>query len=382
MKIEPAGLYIHIPFCIRKCPYCDFYSVTNDSLRQAFYEALLREMEMTAADISLCFDSLYIGGGTPSVFEAEEIGRIIANAHKFFHIFPDTEITLEVNPGTVTPEKLRAYRDAGVNRLNIGVQSFQDENLKFLGRIHSSQEAYHAILWAKKAGFENIGLDFIYGIPGQTRQSWISDLQQAVDLKPAHLSSYMLTYEKGTPLEKKCREGLLIPLRDAAVADMFLVTVEFAERHGYAQYEISNFARSDSQRSRHNRKYWSDAAYLGFGPSAHSFIPPLRRRNHRSVEKYIQDIRAGCLPVEEKEILSKEQSIIESLYLGLRKCEGIDIDSFNQKFSADFNEMFGKVILSLTEKELILTDKKYCRLTRRGMLFSDSIAAMFIAQEF
>jgi oxygen-independent coproporphyrinogen III oxidase len=382
MNTEPAGLYIHIPFCIRKCPYCDFYSVTNDSLKKAFYEALLREMEMTAADISLCFDSLYIGGGTPSVFEAEEIGRIIANAHKFFHISPDTEITLEANPGTVTPEKLRDYRDAGVNRLNIGVQSFQDENLKFLGRIHSSQEAYHAIRWAKKAGFENIGLDFIYGIPGQTRQSWISDLQHAVDIEPAHLSCYMLTLEKGTPLDKKRRDGLFIPLKDAAVADMFLVTVEFAERHDYAQYEISNFARSDSQMSRHNRKYWSDVAYIGFGPSAHSFIPPLRRRNYRSVEKYIRDIRAGCLPVEEKEILGREQSIIESVYLGLRKTEGIDIDLFNRKFGADFDEIFGKVILSLMEKELLRTDKKYCRLTRRGMLFSDSIAAMFIDREF
>ncbi len=381
MKTEPAGLYIHIPFCIRKCPYCDFYSVTNDSLRQAFYEALLREMEMTA-DNGLYFDSLYIGGGTPSVFEAKEISRIIGTAHQSFRILPESEITIEVNPGTVSLEKFEGYRNAGVNRLNIGVQSFQDENLKFLGRIHSSQEAYLAIQGAKEAGFENIGLDFIYGIPGQTPESWTSDLHHAIDLEPAHLSCYMLTFEEGTPLEKKRREGLFVPLSDAAVADMFQATVAFSERHGYAQYEISNFARSDTQRSRHNQKYWSHTPYLGFGPSAHSFIPPLRRRNHRSVEKYIRDIRAGCLPIEEREILSREQTIIESLYLGLRKTQGIDIELFNRNFGADFNEMFGKVIVSLTEKELIRTDKKYCRLTRRGMLFLDSIAAMFIAQEF
>lgn len=382
MKTEPAGLYIHIPFCIRKCPYCDFYSVTDDSLRQAFYEALLCEMEMTA-DSGLSFDSLYIGGGTPSLFETREIEGIIGTAHKLFRILPEAEVTIEVNPGTVSLEKFEGCRDAGVNRLNIGVQSFQDDNLKFLGRIHSGQEASLAIQWAKEAGFENIGLDFIYGIPGQTQESWTSDLQQAIELKPAHLSCYMLTYEQGTPLEKKRRKGgLFIPLSDEAVADMFLRTIEFLECQGYAQYEISNFACSDIRRSRHNRKYWNHVPYLGFGPSAHSFIPRLRRRNHRSTEHYIRDIHAGRLPIEEKEILGREESIIESLYLGLRKTEGIDIDLFDRRFDTDFNEIFGTVISALTEKEFVRIHKNRCQLTPRGMLFSDSIAAMFIAQEF
>ncbi|QTA92682.1 radical SAM family heme chaperone HemW [Desulfonema magnum] len=378
---EPAGLYVHIPFCIRKCPYCDFYSITDLSFKHAFINALMREMQMEAGFFQktrFFFDTLYIGGGTPSVFDAEDIGQIIETARNAFPILPDAEITIEVNPGTVTPEKLRGYYRAGVSRINIGVQSFQEENLRFLGRIHSAEEAHLAIQWARKAGFDNIGLDFIYGLPGQTELSWIPDLERAVESEPAHLSCYMLTYEEGTAMDKDRRKGCFVPLSEGRVADLFQTTVDFLSKQGYAQYEISNFARSGPERSRHNQKYWQDVPYLGFGPSAHSYVSPCRYWNHRSVKKYLSDIGAGRFPIAEKEILTREQQITEAIYLGLRTTDGIDIEKFDEKFGVSFHEMFGEMTDCFEENGLIKTDEKRCALTRRGMLFLDSVVSALV----
>ena len=373
-----AGIYVHIPFCIKKCPYCDFYSITDQSLKQPFSEALIQEMQMASSHPFL-FDTLYFGGGTPSVFKAKNIERIIENAYRLFNFLHDTEITIEVNPGTVTSEKLKGYRSIGINRINIGVQSFNDANLDFLGRIHSSNDAELTIRWARKAGFDNIGIDLIYGIPGQTKKAWLSDLRKAVEFEPEHLSCYMLTYEKGTPLDRERRQGKFKPVAGSLLAGLFETTMEYLTAHGYVQYEISNFAKNAYRKSRHNLKYWSFSPYLGFGPSAHSFIEHRRYWNFRSVKKYIENIKEGRLPIEEKEILSKEQRMMEMVYLGLRKTDGIDIDAIDENLGINFRQMFAEKIKQLEDDGYIfpLQPKNHCALSRKGMLFLDSIASMF-----
>jgi len=377
-----AGIYVHIPFCIKKCPYCDFYSITDQSLKQPFIEALIQEMQM-ASSPSLLFDTLYFGGGTPSVLRPENIGRIIENAYGLFNISTDTEITIEVNPGTVTSEQLPEYKNIGINRINIGVQSFNDEILDFLGRIHSSNDAVLTIRGARKAGFDNIGIDLIYGIPGQTKEMWLSDLHRAVEFKPEHLSCYMLTYEKGTPLDIERRQGKVKPVADSLSAELFETTMEYLTAHGYVQYEISNFAKNASRISRHNMKYWSFSPYLGFGPSAHSFTGHQRYWNCRSVKKYMENIKQGRLPIEEKEILSKEQRMMEMVYLGLRKTDGIDIDVIDETLGINFRQIFAEKIKQLEEDGYLLPiqPKNRCALSRKGMLFLDSIAPILMIED-
>jgi oxygen-independent coproporphyrinogen III oxidase len=382
-----AGLYIHIPFCVRKCPYCDFYSITDGSLHSAFMDALVSEMRMTR-DRNVTFDTLYMGGGTPSVLDTKTIGKIIDTARQSCEILPHAEITLEVNPGTVGLTQFEGYRCSGVNRINIGVQSFDPMNLQFLGRIHSVDDAHAAVTRARKAGFENLGLDLIYGIPNQTKTSWLRDLKFAVESEPQHLSCYMLSFEPGTPLYRDLKKNRLKPLAESQVCGLFETTLEFLDTHGYVQYEISNFARerlnssglksAGCNRSRHNLKYWNFIPYMGLGPSAHSFLEPERYWNCANVKKYIQDLDAGRLPRAGEERLSMEQLMIEAIYLGLRQTKGIFIDVFDKKFGVSFEIMFEDTIELLESKGLIEVSLNRCALTSRGMLYLDSIASMFI----
>ncbi len=381
-----AGLYIHIPFCLKKCPYCDFYSITDLSLQPPFLDALTAEMHRTRA-VDGVFDTLYIGGGTPSVLNIQTIDKVIETAHQCFDILSNAEITLEVNPGTVNLEQLTGYRRAGVKRVNIGIQSFNSANLGFLGRIHSGKDAETAVKWAQKAGYENIGLDLIYGIPEQTRASWLMDLQLAVEFLPQHLSCYMLSFEPGTPMYKDLQNRVFNPLPEHQVCEMFEATHSFLSAHDYVQYETSNFAHEvvcdsgiksfQSNRSRHNMKYWNFAPYIGLGPSAHSFIEPQRYWNHPNVKKYIQELSAGRLPRAQTETLTREQLMIEALYLGLRQTKGIVVDAFDKKFDVNFKAMYAEVITDLEEKGLMEFSQNRCALTSRGMLYLDSIAAMF-----
>ena len=345
---------------------------------------MLREMELVSHE-GLCFDTLYIGGGTPSVYEYDEIDLITTKAFQSFNILPDAEITTEVNPGTVKFEQLGGYRKAGINRLNIGVQSFQQKNLDFLGRIHTENEARRAIEDAHRAGFENTGFDLIYGLPDQSKQDWLHDLNKAIEYNPAHLSCYMLTYEKGTPLHSGLKAGRVQPLADDNIRALFETTIEFLEDHGYFQYEISNFARigkeSETHVSRHNLKYWTRAPYIGLGPSAHSFIEPQRYWNVSIVDKYIEAIESGRLPVADREVLSEEQQLIEGIYLGLRMTRGIDLVWFREKFGIDFVETFKEIIPDLERRNYIEVVKNHCALTRQGRAFLDSITSMFVTRD-
>ncbi len=382
-SIEPAGLYIHVPFCLRKCAYCDFYSVTDLSLIGDYLGALRLEMTRASAR-GLVFDSLYIGGGTPSLLSPADVAAVLAVARDGFSWRAGVEITLEANPATLTTERLAGYRQAGVSRLHIGVQSFQTPHLEWLGRLHSTASARQALQWAKSAGFDNIGLDLIYGIPGQSCESWRADLEEATALGAAHISCYMLSFEPGTPLDRRRREGKIKPASAEAVSRLYEFTVAFLAANGYAQYEISNFARSEKGndqrwRSRHNQKYWSGAPYIGLGPAAHSFVGRQRYWNHRSLRRYLGDLAAGRQPVAGRETLSRLQRQIEAIYTGLRTTAGIDVVRYNQVFAPSFEKLFDALLNRLVQAGLAAVSPQRCALTHRGMLLLDSIADQFVS---
>ncbi|MGA9479815.1 MAG: coproporphyrinogen-III oxidase family protein, partial [Desulfobacterales bacterium] len=288
------------------------------------------------------------------------------------------EVTVEVNPGTVDLDSLQRLRQAGANRLNVGVQSFRARNLAFLGRIHSAIEAERVLAWSHAAGFDNIGIDLIYGIPGQTLDSWKIDLVRALDCNLSHLSCYSLTFEPGTPLEVDLRRGKFTAADEDRVVELYLQALEVLGRGGFEQYETANFARSRGRRSRHNCKYWSFSPYLGLGPSAHSFIEPERFWNCADVDRYIRQLDNGRRPIEESETLTREELMIEAVYLGLRLSDGIDMSAFNDRFGIGFMEHFGAKSAAFELAGLLTTTDGHCRLTPRGMLLLDTIAAAFI----
>jgi oxygen-independent coproporphyrinogen-3 oxidase len=378
---KPAGIYIHLPFCLRKCPYCDFYSeIGTPDRRQSFLAALHGELVLRAHR-DLAVDSIYFGGGTPSLFAPAQIGGLIDGIRASFRLSPDSEITLEANPGTVSRDRLQGFRAAGINRLNLGIQSFNDRNLVFLGRIHDAATARRALTAARAAGFENIGLDLIYGLPGQEPANWRADLHAALETAPSHLSGYMLTYAPGTPLEADRIAGRIRPLSEAAVADLFDITVDVLTENGFVHYEIANFARAGNPPawSRHNRKYWNQAPYLGFGPGAHSYDGRVRYWNDADLDAYRQALESGHPPPGGEEILTREQRMIEALFLGLRQTAGIDIQEFETRFAVQFVELFGPALTDLAGMGLATLEKGFCRLTRSGLLVADAAAARLAA---
>lgn len=371
------GIYIHIPFCIRKCPYCDFYSVTDLSLIPRFVGAVIREIEMTCPP-PVKVDTIFFGGGTPSVLTDGRIGGILDAIRRCFCVSADAEITMEVNPGAMDARGLLLFHEAGVNRLSIGIQSFRDAALGFLGRIHSAADGLRTFAAARDAGYDNIGLDLIFGLPGQTLAQWQKDLETAVRLEPEHLSCYQLTYETGTRISVDLEAKKFRALTEAAAARMFDRTGEFLASAGYERYEVSNFAASPSRRSRHNLKYWTFAPYLGFGPSAHSFAGCRRSWNVRDIGDYLARIAAGKPPTEGEETMDRVREMTEAVYLGLRLTDGICLAEFENRFQAGFSDLFGEVSALLKSKGLIRTENGRCRLTSRGMRFADGIAGRLI----
>jgi oxygen-independent coproporphyrinogen-3 oxidase len=373
----PAGLYIHVPFCRTKCPYCDFYSLTDDQSIPDTIDALLGELNLRRQSVALV-DSIYFGGGTPSVLTPRQIGRILDRVHACFSVTPDVETTLEVNPGTADRNRLAAYRETGINRLNIGLQSLNDQTLSFLGRIHTAEKGVDTYRRAREAGFENVGLDLIYGVPGQTRERWETELSDVVALAPDHLSCYTLTLEPGTPMAAQVHSGQIQPMDEQMVGDLFSFTADYLNGNGYRRYEISNFARATTpdgcdRRSRHNRKYWTLAPYLGFGPAAHSFLDNTRWWNHRSLTAYLADLKTGALPVAETETLTREQQIMEFIYLGLRQTDGIDTADFARRFDEPFFDRFEATVSPLVRERLIARLPGRICLTGRGMRFLESV---------
>ncbi len=371
------GVYLHIPFCKKKCPYCGFYSITDLGLTDSFIKAAKKEMSLIEIP-SAPVDSIYFGGGTPSLLDVCDICVLLDEIRRRFQVAQDVEITLEANPGTLSCEKLLGYQRAGVNRLNIGVQSFQDAMLGFLGRIHEASQGFDAFYAARDAGFQNIGMDLIYGLPGQTPGLWREDLERAIRLSPEHLSCYMLTYEPGTPMEADLKKGAFRPLSESAAADLFDLTGRFLEDRGYFRYEVSNFSISFRTRSRHNLKYWSRDPYIGLGPSAHSFVENRRFWNVRSVEEYLKQVESGRAPVAGMEVLDDRQQMMEAISLGFRCTDGIRVEAFENRFGVDFQGLFKEVILFYESMGYLRFADGRCRLTPKGIRFADGIAQGFV----
>jgi oxygen-independent coproporphyrinogen-3 oxidase len=365
-----SGLYIHFPFCLRKCRYCDFFSITSLVLIPAWLEALGREV-LFYKDRFGHFDTLYLGGGTPSLLEGQQLAALLESLRRNFRFSADTEITLEANPDDITAEKLQIYRDLDVNRLSLGAQSFDEAELRFLGRRHTARQAEAAIEMIRAAGFANLGLDLIYGLPGQTEGTWFRTLKKAVSFRPEHLSCYQLTLEPGTPLGEKQARGEIKPLGEEAEVALFLATSQFLEERGYRHYEISNFARGEAYCSRHNRKYWRHAPYLGLGPAAHSFDGRGRWWNCRSLAEYCRRLAEGQAPVAGRETLTGEQLRLEALSLGLRTREGVDLAVVRQ--SAGWE----RVLAELQSAGLVAVAGNRVLPTRQGFLIADRLPLCF-----
>lgn len=366
------GLYLHIPFCLSKCPYCGFYSLPDLASLPAFLTALEGEIRLSRRD-GETFDTLYIGGGTPSVLSAAQLQAILSALGGAFALAPGAEITIEANPADITAEWLGALRDAGVNRINLGVQSLDDRLLAFLGRRHDRKRALAALEAVQAAGFARVGIDLLYGIPGQPLAAWMKTLGEAVALGPGHLSCYQLTVEPGTPLAGRFRRGALSLPGEGLQARFFLATAALLAEAGYHHYEVSNFALP-GQESRHNRKYWNHTPYLGLGPSAHAFSGRERRWNHRSLASYLGDLAAGRLPIEASERLSDEQLRLEALFLGLRTRRGIHLEGFRRRYGQDLAAEKGAMLAQLQREGLVEIVAGFLRPTRAGLAVADSLA--------
>jgi oxygen-independent coproporphyrinogen III oxidase len=378
--------YLHIPFCERKCIYCDFYSIENLSLRSEFINLLIREIDLKLkANPALAgreLQTIFFGGGTPSLLEPLELGRIIQKLQEHFSISNDCEFTLECNPGTVTIDKLRGYRSLGVNRLSFGVQSFDAQELKFLGRIHDADQACEAVSLARKAGFDNVSIDLIFALPGQTEITLRHTLEEAMALETDHISAYNLIVEHGTPLYRLVKLGKVIELDADRSASLFSIVQETLAGAGFEQYEISNYAkrtpppfqgggRGVVKQAKHNLVYWDGFKdYVSFGPSAHEFVNGERAWNVSSLEEYGKAIRAGMLPIINRELLTMEERRTEVLYLQLRSA-GLRIAEFNQFFGEDL--LVNPQISYLKEDGMIAIEDGVIALTRKGYRFCDGI---------
>lgn len=369
------GLYLHVPFCQSKCGYCDFYSVTDSALMDEWVEAVLAEMEMYR-DRFEAFDTIYFGGGTPSLLPARQVERILNHAEKTFHLFSPAEITLEANPGDLDRSHLSLLKRIGVNRIVLGIQSFDEAILTFLGRRHRAREGRFAILHARETGFENVGLDLIYGIPGQDEASWRRTLEQALAFSPEHISCYELTLGAETPLGKRREAGAFELPEETLQYDFFMKTAQCLEGAGYVQYEVSNFAKEPRSFSRHNQKYWDHTPYLGLGPSAHSFLSGKRWWNHRSLSRYLRDVKKGKAPVEGSETLTMEELRLEALFLGLRTRRGVDLERFRREYGYDLMGERGELLMRLENDGLILIRDGLLVPTRAGMAVADRLALM------
>jgi oxygen-independent coproporphyrinogen III oxidase len=376
-----SSLYIHIPFCVRKCSYCDFNSYENPGISLDDYVLLLMEELSSKADRFEVESAptLYFGGGTPSLLSPGQVASIVQAGRDLYGLEKGAEVTLEVNPGTVTLESLEGYLSGGINRLSIGVQSFNDGLLKVLGRIHSSEDAGDAVLMARAAGFRSIGIDLIHSLPGQTLQEWEGELQDAIALKPDHISAYGLSVEKGTPFAAMAERGELDLPDEEIAASMFELTSATLGKAGFEQYEISNFARPGC-RSRHNRVYWRRGNYLGFGAGAHSFIREpgfgARWENPPQMADYAERVRSGHLL--DGATLSRREAMEEFFFLGLRLMEGVDLNEFADEFGVAARDEFPGVIERLSATGLLVTDGSTLRLSPHGLILSNLVLCEFV----
>ncbi len=371
------GLYLHVPFCSKICPYCDFAVTTGGRSRRAeFTESLVAEARLWS-DEPFSFDTVYFGGGTPSALEAEDLARIVTALRSSFSIDPAAWIFLEANPEDVTLENLAAWRSLGVCTLSLGIQSFDSASLTFLGRRHNSEEARRSVLLAREAGFGTVSVDLIYGLPDQDRAGWKRDLDAALELDPDHLSCYQLTVHEGTPFGRMAENGRLAELPEGAQADLFLFTHNYLAEAGLPGYEVSNFARAPKHRSRHNQKYWDHTPYLGLGPSAHSFSGGRRWWNERSLRDWQARVEHGERPVAGSEELEAGQLLLEELMLGFRTYAGVDLDNLRERYGIDLLPRNARFLEQLAREGRVTLLGNRIVPTLSGLAVADSLARGF-----
>ncbi|HBG92034.1 MAG: hypothetical protein A2X54_06525 [Nitrospirae bacterium GWF2_44_13] len=368
----PESLYIHIPFCIKKCLYCDFLSVTyNEALARAYTDALCKELVLKK-DVAGELKTIYIGGGTPTILPDECFRQLFTCLQNNYSLSPSPKITVEANPGTVDESKIKMLLSLGVNRISIGVQSFNDDELKTLGRIHTSNEALKAIEAIKNSGINNFSIDLIYGIPGQTMKTWEETLSKtaAFTISPAHISSYELTPEKDTPLYGLIESGKIKIPDEELVLEMYGSAIDYLRNKGYEHYEISNFALPRF-RCLHNLNYWDRGEYIGAGAGAHSFIRSFRSKNTDDIRRYIKDLNKGIIPEAESTEIKRDDAIKEFIFLGLRKTEGISLAK-----AKELGLDMPAVCRELIEDGHLEVEGDYLRLTRKGLVVSNSVIVM------
>ena len=375
-----SGIYIHIPFCRSRCSYCDFATgLYQSELAERYVQAVISEITRAAQlDGPVSADTVYFGGGTPSMLSADQVERMLTAVHHGFAIDPAAEVTMEMNPGSVTPETLREFRKLGINRASFGAQTFDDRELARLGRSHTSAETLRTFDGLRKAGFENISCDLIAGLPGQTMPGWQHNVELAMSLGPEHLSFYLLEVHSGTPLAEHIKRGLQpVPDEDLA-GEMYEWMLGRAEASGYEHYEISNLCRPGFA-SQHNTKYWTGAPYLGFGCSAHSYNGKNNRwSNERDVAKYVGLVERGQSPLVEERQLSPEESRAEAVFLGMRLMRGVDLREFRAEYGIDLREVYEADLSRFQEAGLVEFDGDLVRLTRSGALLSNEVFAAFV----
>lgn len=377
-----AGIYLHIPFCVRKCDYCDFTSFANLGALDAYVEALLREIELTArtGEYPAAFDTVFFGGGTPSLLSGAQMRRIMESLFSHFPLLEGAECSMECNPGTASRDNLKTCFDAGINRISIGLQSTFDALLGSIGRIHTFAQFQETLRWARDAGFTNINADVMHGLPGQTLDQYAETLRIVCDLELQHVTSYALTLEEHTPLARRVKSGeTKIPCSDL-VADMQDAGIDYLESRGYRRYEISNFAR-EGRECRHNLNYWQNGEYLGLGLAAHSAIRRkvwTRFANVDSLEEYMRLLGRGRRPVGETIRLESGEEMFESIMLGLRLTRGIDRAAFRARFGLDLVEAFPLAMASLRKRGWAVETEESVALNRRGLDLQNEALGFFM----
>ena len=392
------GLYLHVPFCSAICNYCNFNRGLFDPVLKARYvEALVAEIRRaglktcatttTADDVaggarsaptqSVEADTIYFGGGTPSLLEPDEVARIIAACGQAFDVSPDREVTLEANPESVTEERLAAYRAAGVNRLSFGVQSFHDDELKRLSRLHGADRARAAYAEARRAGFDNVSLDLMMWLPAQRVEQWLASIDAAIALAPEHVSLYLLEIYPNAPLKDEMARAQWSQAPDDDAATMYLTAMERLDAAGYEQYEISNVARP-GRRSRHNMKYWIDGEWIGFGCGAHSTREGVRWKNVSATEDYLARIQGRTSPATDVRRLAPEERLGDALFTALRLTEGVNLDQIRTRYGVDVWQRYGAELEPFLDDGCLIRDGERLRLSRRGMLLAHEVMAIFV----
>ena len=374
--MAPLGLYLHIPFCEAICNYCNFNrGLLNAGLKRRYLDAL--SLEIASSEDAGRVDSVFFGGGTPSVLEPSEVCGLITRCRSSFDVDPTAEITLEMNPETASRERLDGYRAAGVTRLSLGVQSFRDEELRRLGRLHTADRAIEAFGLARAAGFDDISIDLMVWLPEQTVLHWVESVETLVGLGPDHASLYLLELYPNAPLKEEMARGGWSQAPDDIAAEMYHTGLDRLGAAGYRQYEISNVARP-GRRSRHNLKYWSDGAWLGFGCGAHSTHDGRRWHNVSEIGSYIDRLSGETSPVASCRTLSADERLTDTLFLGLRLSEGVDLTALERRYAVDVWARWGCELAPFVEDGVLSRDRNRLRLTRDGMLLANEVMRVFV----